>query len=317
MTAPAQGLPQSPAAVVILRADYPALSQSASDTSRHGQNWYRRFVLANLILLVAGAAFSGIIGLFSDRFAVPFAVLIILTLLCAMAANFVNWRREDDDDWFLGRAVAESVKTATWRYMMRTEPFAGEATCDQEFAQRLRAILSERKELRQALSAVSTEPHQITARMREVRRLGVRKRYDIYVRERLDKQIAWYGDKAWLNGKLAERWFWASFGAEFVGLLIALSSLVVLNDDRFGHNSGIELINLVGVAAALAVAFTAWTQLGRHNELNKSYGLAWQELLAIKDVANSAISEEALQNLVRAGEDAISREHTMWVAKHG
>src|SRR5215211_2875105 len=108
MKAPAQGPPQSPAEVVILRSDYPALCQSASDTSRHGQQWYRRFVLANLILLVAGAALSGIIGLFSDRFAVPFAMLIILTLLCAMAANFVNWRRDDDDDWFLGRAVAES-----------------------------------------------------------------------------------------------------------------------------------------------------------------------------------------------------------------
>jgi hypothetical protein len=273
--------------------------------------------MANLIFLVAGAALSGIISFGGDWLDTPLAALIVLTLLCAMAVNFVSWRRGDDNDWFDGRAVAESVKTATWRYMMRTEPFAGETTCDQEFVQLLRAILSERTELRQRLSLPSTDFRQITDRMREVRRLGVRKRHDIYVRERLDKQIAWYGDKARLNGRLAERWFWASFGAEFVSLLIALSSLVLLKNKDFDRDDVINLINLVGVAAALAVAFTAWTQLGRHNELNKSYGLAWQELLAIKDLARSVNSEEQLQTVVRAGEDAISREHTMWMAKHG
>ncbi len=317
MVAPVQSPPQRTADVVILRSDYPALSQSASDTSRDGQQWYRRFVKANLIFLVAGAVLSGTIGFVDESLHAPFAALIVLALLCAMAANFVNWRRGDDNDWFDGRAVAESVKTATWRYMMRTEPFTSEATCDQEFVQRLRAVLGERIELRQQPSLPSTDFHQITNRMREVRRLGVRKRHDIYVRERLDKQIAWYGDKARLNGRLAERWFWASFGAEFVSLLIAFTALVLLKDGNFGPNDPVDLINLVGVAAALAVAFTAWTQLGRHNELNKSYGLAWQELLAIKDVARSVTSEEELQTVVRAGEDAISREHTMWMAKHG
>jgi SMODS and SLOG-associating 2TM effector domain 3/SMODS and SLOG-associating 2TM effector domain 1 len=310
MTAPVQSPPPSPPELALRRADYPALYQSASDASRHGQRWYRHLVVANLGLLVAVAALSATSSLVPDS---PdprgnaFKAVVVLVLLGAMAANFVNWRRGDDEDWFDGRAVAESVKTASWRYMMRTEPFEDDATCDQQLARRLGAILGERRGLRQELGAPSIEPHQITARMREARRLGVRKRRDFYVRARLDSQIPWYHGQARLNGRLAERWFWASFGAEFVGLAIAVSTFVF----------SLGVLNLAGVAAALAVAFTAWTQLGRHGELNKSYGLAWQELLAIKDLASAVNTERGLQDLVRAGEDAISREHTMWVAKRG
>jgi hypothetical protein len=106
---------------------------------------------------------------------------------------------------------------------------------------------------------------------------------------------------------LADRWFWASFGAEFFGLSIAVSAFVW----------GMDALNLVGVAASLAVASTAWTQIGRYSELNKTYGVASQELLGIKDRAGSVKTELELQELVRTGEDAISREHTIWVAKSG
>ncbi len=308
MTAPVQAPPGSSSEPVPRRSDYPALYQSASAASRHGQRWYRRLTLANLGLLVTVAVLSGasfLVQNSNDSLGDTFKALIVLVLLGAMAANFVNWYRRDDKTWFDGRAVAESVKTASWRYMMRTEPFEDDATCDHQFARRLTAILDERKDLRQDLSALSDQPHQITDRMREVRRLGVRKRRDFYVGARLDDQIAWYRKQARLNGQRADRWFWASFGAELVGLVIVVSMFV--------HSS--DLLGLTGVSAALAVAFTAWTQLGGHTELNKSYGVAWHELLGIKDLARSVSTELQLQDLVLIGEDAISREHTMWVAK--
>src|SRR5690606_30038166 len=157
-----------------------ALAQSASDASRHGQVWYRRFVTANLALLVISAALGGLAELVPDSAKLPGIVLAALTMLCAMAANFINWRRHDDDDWFQGRAVAESVKTLTWRYMMRAEPFTAESESDREFSRRLNAILGESRQLRQDLAAMPPEARQITGRMREVRRLGARKRLDVY-----------------------------------------------------------------------------------------------------------------------------------------
>jgi hypothetical protein len=76
-------------------------------------------------------------------------------------------------------------------------------------------------------------------------------------------------------------------------------------------------LSLVGPLLALAAAFTAWTQLGRNDELSKSYALANQELLNIKALANTVETEQELAKVVRDGEGAISREHTMWIAKRG
>lgn len=67
----------------------------------------------------------------------------------------------------------------------------------------------------------------------------------------------------------------------------------------------------------MAAAFTAWTQLGRNDELRLSYAIANQELLSIKALAAVVDSEQELAKLVRDGEGAISREHTMWIAKRG
>jgi hypothetical protein len=74
---------------------------------------------------------------------------------------------------------------------------------------------------------------------------------------------------------------------------------------------------LVGPLLALAAAFTAWTQLERNDELRQSYALANQELLSIKALAGTVDTEEGLAKLVSNGEGAISREHTMWIAKRG
>lgn len=107
------------------------------------------------------------------------------------------------------------------------------------------------------------------------------------------------------NRVLAEAFFWTSLAAQLVALVFAIGRVA---------SPGAEL-SLVGPLVAFAAAITAWTQLGRHDELSKSYALANQELLTIKSLADSLKAEEGLVDLVRDGEGAISREHTMWVAK--
>ena len=67
----------------------------------------------------------------------------------------------------------------------------------------------------------------------------------------------------------------------------------------------------------VAAAFTAWTQLGCHDELSKSYALARQELLSIKTLANTVETEQELAKIVCDGEGAIPREHTMCIGKRG
>src|SRR5919112_2456509 len=151
------------------RPDYPALCQAASDASRVGQNTYKRLVGADLSLVVAGAVLGAIAFLVPTSYAAAFAAVAAIVLLGSIVAKYVNKQRTDDKEWFDGRAVAESVKSLTWRYMMRLEPFDEDATSDQKFIEELDAIREARSGLQYRVSSQDDSAEQITPRMREVR----------------------------------------------------------------------------------------------------------------------------------------------------
>jgi hypothetical protein len=289
------------------RADYPALYIAASNASRGGQNTYKRLVQVDLSLVVAGATLGALAFLVSKDYAGAFAAVAAIVLLGSIVAKYVNNQRSDDKEWFDGRAVAESVKTLTWRYMMRLEPFEDDATSDQKFIEKLDAIREARSGLQYRVGSQDESAEQITPRMREVRKLPVEERRDLYVKERLEDQAKWYAGKSEDNRRLASRLFWAALAAQFVALALAVWRVAY----------PISALSLVGPLLALAAAFTAWTQLGRNDELRQSYALANQELLSIKALANTVETEQDLAKIVSDGEGAISREHTMWIAKRG
>lgn len=289
------------------RSDYPALYRAAGDASQDGQKTYKRLVGVDLSLVVMGSVLGALGVLVPGAYGAAFAVVAAIVLLGAILAKFVGWQRRDDKDWFDGRAVAESVKTLTWRYMMRLEPFQDDSTCDRQFVQEVDAIRNARSGLRFKVDGSSGNAEQITPWMREVRQMPVKDRRDLYVKERLGEQAEWYAGKSEANRVVAERLFWASLAAQFVALALAIGRVAF-------PSAG---ISLVGPLLALAAAFTAWTQLGRNDELSKSYAMASQELLTIKSLAGTVATEEELANVVRSGEGAISREHTMWIAKRG
>ncbi len=56
---------------------------------------------------------------------------------------------------------------------------------------------------------------------------------------------------------------------------------------------------------------------GRHDELGKSYGLTAPELMVLHSRLGLAETEEAFRQGVEETEVAISREHTVWMAKRG
>jgi hypothetical protein len=272
-----------------------------------GQNTYKRLVQVDLALVVAGALLGALAFLVPTSYAAYFAALAAIILLGSIVAKFVAKQRSDDKEWFDGRAVAESVKSLTWRYMMRLEPFDDDDTSDQKFIEELDAIREARSGLQYRVGSQDGNADQITPRMHEVRKLPVDERRDLYIKERLEDQAKWYAGKSEDNRRLANRLFWAALAAQFVALALAVWRVAL----PFAG------LSLVGPLLALAAAFTAWTQLGRNDELRQSYALANQELLSIKALADKVGNEQDLAKLVSDGEGAISREHTMWIAKRG
>jgi hypothetical protein len=78
-------------------------------------------------LVVLGALLGALAFLVPKGYAAYFAAVAAIVLLGSIVTKFVAKQRSDDKEWFDGRAMAESVKTLTWRYMMRLEPFEYDA----------------------------------------------------------------------------------------------------------------------------------------------------------------------------------------------
>ena len=302
---------RQPAGLAFRNADYPALFVAADAAAGEGRRGYTRLIGAELALLVAAAALSATQPLLArvlPATGLPWEQMTAAVLLAAaLVAKLANRLRAFDDEWFDGRAVAETIKSTTWRYAMRVPPYDGDdAAADATFVRALRETLAACQTLAKHLHRSPPDARQITGRMRTVRAAPLAVRQEVYLAARVADQVGWYAARARASAHASGLWFWASLGFEGVALAVAITQVAT--------GGGPDLVSLF---AAISAAATAWTQLGRHDELSKSYSLAAQELVLLRSTLEAARGEADFRQAVEDTESAISREHTMWMAKRG
>jgi hypothetical protein len=138
--------------------------------------------------------------------------------------------------------------------------------------------------------------------MKRIRNLNLGDRREIYLRDRTRAQRDWYTRKSVANKKASARWRGSLIAAELIAITLAAGRL-------FG---GWEL-DLAGVLAAGIGAGAAWLALKQHTVLRSAYALTAAELE--KQIATLTAAEDAnWPESVADAEEAISREHTMWLA---
>lgn len=285
----------------ILAGDYPGLFQSAGNASLRAQKSYYTALRAYLFTLILAAVVS-----FTWPKSTHGAGLSALLFLISLGMLVWMRVRRPDDIWYNGRAVAESVKTRTWRWMMRAGPYEDSddlETMRRKFLADIKAILIQNQDLASELCNTATLQDAITPKMIEVRALPVGDRLAIYRQERIQDQAKWYTKKAVFNRKRASYWFRASVLIHAVAIIMLL---VRFKDPSLGLP--------VGVASSLASAVLTWLKAKKHNELSSSYSLAANEIVLIKAEGESINSESQLDEFVVSAETAFSREHTQWVA---
>src|SRR5690625_3432612 len=95
--------------------------------------------------------------------------LSIFSTFCVKAGMLLV--RRDEDTWYRALSVDEYVKTSSWRFMMRCEPYVDALdvrVVKSNFRTRLKSILSEHKDLAEHLGGSVSEQVQITDKMCEV-----------------------------------------------------------------------------------------------------------------------------------------------------
>lgn len=169
---------------------------------------------------------------------------------------------------------------------------------DAEVVARLRGLLGAFHDL----SLPPTHQDQITPRMRRLRSLPLRERMTEYQQLRIQEQRTWYAGKAEWNGQRAT---WYQIGL----VVIELGALVTaILSAAYGLPVG-----AYSILAAVAVAGVGWLQIKQHRSMADAYSLASHDLGAINSTIDAVDCESAWEEFVDQAEDAISREHTLWL----
>ena len=104
--------------------------------------------------------------------------------------------------WFDCRAIAESTKTATWRYIIGASPFSLDMPdVDEIFLNELREIRKARPVAEQFLVSTGSIVEPDTDTAKQIRGSDLEHRKAIYLRDRLDDQLRWYSGKSTSNAK--------------------------------------------------------------------------------------------------------------------
>ena len=282
----------------------PGLYKSANKTSIHEQKKYFNGIKIYILLLIFGASFA----YFADNN--PNSITKIISALFFLGSlGIMIWLRvsKPDDIWYNGRAVAESVKTRAWRWMLRAEPY--EDCNDREivrkkFIRDLKTILEQNQNLIGKLGISSANDEPITNEMLEVRSMNIDERIELYRRDRITNQALWYTKKSKYNRKKSRLWFFITV------LLHAFAIALLLYNIK---EPSLKLpIEIIAVAAS---GVLTWLQSKKHNELYSSYSLTAHEILLIKAEVTRIQSEAELSEYIMNCENAFSREHTQWFAR--
>lgn len=280
---------------------FPALYQAADAASGRSQERVFLWIGLNLVLFVVVSILGAIAGDSPQVW-----MLCAGLLLCNFGLTVALAMAKPEENWYAARAIAESVKTATWRFVSRAEPFqdADEERAVRAFVERLRQIFLQNKRF----SAQFTEAlngQQVPNELLLARRRSLAERIGYYRDLRILDQKTWYSDKARRN----RRWAEGILGATllFMALAVVVHAWRAL-DSSWPLWPG-------GIVVAIAMSFLTWLQAKRYQELSESYSVAAQDIAMVEVDLGFVSSEDQFSKFVADAESAFSREHIQWVAR--
>lgn len=223
--------------------------------------------------------------------------VVLSILLASMAALTLRSIVSDSErNWYVLRALAESIKRVEWRALMGS--FGAASTiADSEIREiwkSMRDNLSSEirllapghdNEIAEATSIVESTPFD--------------KKKAIYREKRILDQINWYQTKAVVH---IRRWRFLKSLATF--LLLVVMALAIMN---------LSVGSMIPALLSVVAYATAENALGQNSSVASAYGVAADELREILSMVDS-LPEAQWPQFVSDSEEAISREHGSWRA---
>lgn len=265
-----------------------------------------RWQLVVLLCATATASLAERIG--SRVLSAVAAVLYALTI----GIGFYVSRRRARAQWQAHRAAAEAVKSLAWQFMVHGGPFHSRLVNPEAlFAERLEKRLSELRKVgwedpREGVTELGLG--QITPMMRTVRAKAFVARRDIYLRDRVQQQQAWYGGKAVEAHRASVRWSGVTTTLTALALVTAVARALGVIGSRWDPT---------GVLSAAAAAGVAWQETRRHRPLTYAHMLVEQDLETHRVAMRTTVTEDGWADAVAEAERLVSPQHTDWLVRFG
>lgn len=286
---------------LLLKPHYPGLRDAADRASSAAQRTFLRLNRLQLALLTLAAFISGLgYAIPSHQKAIAWIVSVAMSLALFVSTALRIGRF--DDRWFECRAFAENFKNIVWLYVM--SPHNTAPTNIDRYLSELGQLRKRLPNLQKEFARFKDSGNPITDWMKEAQALPIALKASLYREQRIQDQAKWYSSKAKLNARLEHRWFWAIFGIEFFAITVSVFQATELLK-----------FNPVGGIAAVGTAFIAWSQIKRFSDLATSYAIAADDLEKIAAAYCNVQTQADLDSMVDEVEKAVSREHTMWLAR--
>lgn len=283
--------------------DYPAVYRAADEASSNAQRMHLITVRTYLLLLITAAGLS-VYGIQKTNAAIIAAIVIV----CSIFVSIFMFTQKYEDIWYRARAVAESVKTTTWRFMMQADPFVKDDNnqlAKSIFRHRIMSILKEHKDLAHELGGNLAKEEQVTDTICNIRNMPLEKRITFYREYRIDEQRKWYAQKSSENKKQGQLWFGILIICQIIAIIFVIFRVAYPMWSYWPSE-----VFVVGASIALT-----WIQVNRFRELASAYGLTAHELGIIRGGLESISNEQEFNQFITDSESAFSREHTQWLAR--
>lgn len=284
---------------------FPILFKLADKKSDISQKVFICLNLTILILLIL----SSLSSIYSGESKAPESLLMFCTgcLVLSTLLNLYVFVFKPEKSWYEGRAIAESVKTLTWKFITGTKPFVLSLSLEISqnlFNESLKKIIGQKKDFFILIGKKYPNENMISDEMIKMRLSDFETRKNIYLSSRVQDQINWYSKNALKNSKYKTTAFVLMIAFQLIGITFFIFEL------NFKSN-----LSYTSLAITLTSVLLAWLQLKRYQELSESYAITAMELKFIKDKSKFINGDEELDKYVDDTENAISREHTLWLAR--
>ena len=280
---------------------YPSLYDVTNKRSASYQKRYFFFLRLEYCILILNAANAFLT--YEKKYIVALVLFSMLMLMMVLKI-----KKTSEQEWYKYRAITESIKTVSWKFSMRAEPFNDEDEVKNinSLSEYLEDIVGGSEFISKTIDPKSVDESTVTDEMKGLRTLSFEQRRDFYVDGRINDQRDWYVSKAQANKDAGKKWNICMF------VIYALAFLCSLYNAYYSVPGSIIPISIL---TTIASSLVGWIQVKRYSELSASYILTAHEIGVIKEQASYVSSESDFSSFIRDAETAFSREHTQWIAR--